>query len=329
MGKKPVVSVLMPVYNSEQYIAQAIESILAQTFVDFEFLIIDDGSTDASLMLLEACAVKDTRVCLTSRKNKGIPRTRNELLSQAKGEFIAVMDADDVALPERFTRQVEFLQNNPEVICVGGAHEVIDEKGRLLTRLELPEHDDEIQRLALAGHGSIRHPCAMIRRTVLIEVGGYDEALLSAHDLDLWLKLGEIGTLANLKEIVLKYRLHMNSISEQKGVQQRSDARAACERAWQRRGIAGHFEATEPWRPGTDHFSRHHFMLQYGWWAFNIRQRQTALIYSIRAIAAQPLAIAGWKLLACAVIKRLPNSDLGIYSGHVCKFVAQTKTLTQ
>ena len=135
----------------------------------------------------------------------------------------------------------------------------------------------------------------------------YDEELFWADDLDLWLKLGEVGALANLKEAVLKYRLHMNSISEKKGVQQRSEARAACEQAWQRRGIDGHFEATEPWRPGTDNVSRHQFMLQYGWWAFNSRQRQTAMIYGIRAISAQPLAIAGWNLLACAAFKRLPD----------------------
>lgn len=307
MGKNPIVSVLMPVYNSEYYVAQAVESILAQSFTDFELLIIDDGSTDSSLRILEAYAVKDSRIRLTSRKNKGAPQTRNEMLSQAKGEFIAAMDADDIALPDRFTYQVEFLQSKPKVVCVGGAHDVIDQKGRLLTCLELPEQNDEIQRLALAGHGSIRHPCAMIRRTALVEIGGYDEALYWADDLDLWLRLGEVGTLANLKKIVLKYRLHMSSISEQKGTQQRSEAKAACERAWQRRGIAGHFEATEPWRPGSDRSSQHQFMLQYGWWAFNHRQRQTALIYSIQAITAQPLAIAGWNLLACAAIKRLPN----------------------
>lgn len=310
MKKNPIVSVLMPVYNAERYVAQAVESILVQTFVDFEFIIIDDGSTDSSLNILEAYAANDKRIHLTSRQNKGLVLTLNEMLVQAKGEFLARMDADDIALPERFAHQVEFLQKKSDVVCVGGAHELIDEKGRLLTCLELPENNDQIQQLALAGHCSICHPCAMIRRASLIKVGSYDEAMLPAEDLDLWLKLGEIGKLANLKYTVLKYRLHMNSISEQNRIQQRSKAREVCQQAWQRRGIEGHFEATEPWRPGTDRVSQHHFILQYGWWAFNSGQRQTAIIYGTRAIAARPFAMGGWKLLICAGIKRLPIRDV-------------------
>lgn len=303
MSKKPTVSVLMPVYNAQQYVAEAVESILTQTFSDFEFIIIDDGSTDASLKILEAYAAKDERLCLSSRSNKGLTPTMNEMLGFAEGEFIAIIENDDVAVPERLARQVEFLQCRPDVICVSGAHELIDEKGRLLTRLELPEHNDQIQQLALAGHGSICHPGVMIRRAPLIKIGGYNKTMRMAHDLDLWLRLGEVGALANLKDTVVKYRLRTDSISGQNPIQQRREAQEACERAWQRRGIEGHFEATEPWRPGTDRSSRHRFMLQYGWWAFNSGQRKTAAIYGIRAIAARPFAVGGWKLLTCAALK--------------------------
>ena len=149
----------------------------------------------------------------------------------------------------------------------------------------------------------------MMRRAARIKVGGYDEAMLPTEDLDLWLKLGELGALANLQDTVLKYRMHKTSVSEQKQTQQLSKAQEACEQAWQRRGIEGRFEATEPWRPGTDRPSQHHFMLRYGWWAFNRGQRQTAIIYGTRAIVALPFAIKGWKLLACAAIKTLPGRD--------------------
>lgn len=310
MSVNPTVSVLMPVYNAQQYVAEAVESILAQTFKDFEFIIIDDGSTDASLKILEAYAAKDERIRLTSRKNQGLTPTLNEMLSKANGEFIAIIENDDVALSERLARQVEFLQGEPDVVCVSGAHELIDEKGRLLTRLEIPEHNDQIQQLALAGHGSICHPGAMIRRVSLIQIGGYNETMRMAHDLDLWLRLGEVGALANLKDTMVKYRLRTDSISGQNPTQQRREAQEACEQAWRRRGIEGRFEATEPWRPGTDRPSRHRFMLQYGWWAFNSNQRKTAIIYGTRAIAALPFAVGGWKLLACAAIKRLPGRDL-------------------
>jgi len=307
MSHKPLVSVLMPVYNAERYVAQATESILSQTFKDFEFIILDDGSKDASLKILKEHAAKDQRIRLMSRENKGVIRTRNELLEQAMGEFIAVMDADDVALPERLTLQIEFLNANPHVVCVGGAHELIDERGRFLTRLPLPEHDSQIQKLALAGHGSICNPCAMIRRLALIEIGGYDETLACAEDLDVWLKLGEMGELANLEHTILKYRLLKSSISEKNGVLQRHAAREICERAWLRRGIEGHFEAEEPWRPTKDAASQCRFMLQYGWWAFNSGHRWTASLYGMKAITALPFAAGGWKLLTASMLKPLPG----------------------
>ncbi len=309
MSKNPTVSVLMPVYNAEKYVAEAIESILTQTFVDFEFIITDDCSTDSSLKILEAYAAKDKRIHLTSRPNRGLTPTLNEMIYKAKGEFIAILENDDIALPDRLALQVEFLQREPDVVCVSGARELIDEKGRLLTSIEDPEYNDQIQALLLSGHCCICHVGAMIRRAALVKVGGYDETMRLAHDLDLWLRLSEIGSLANLKDKVVKYRLHQNSLSEKNQIQQRQEAEDACKRAWQRRGIEGRYENTESWRPGADRSSQHHFMLRYGWWAFISGQRQTAIIYGTRAIVALPFAVEGWKLLACGLIKPLPKSD--------------------
>ncbi|NJO41926.1 MAG: glycosyltransferase [Cyanobacteria bacterium CRU_2_1] len=306
MSRSPMISVLMPVYNAERYLAQAIESILSQTFSDFEFLIVNDGSTDRSLDWLQHFADRDPRIRLISRPNTGYVQALNEMLQLAQGEYIARMDADDIALPDRFRQQIEFLHHHPSVVCVGGAHEIVDHQGRLLTRLQLPLANAEIQREALAGHGSICHPCAMMRRSAVLAIGGYDERLMPAEDLDLWLRLGEMGELANLPETVLKYRLHLNSVSEKKGHLQRQKAQEACERAWQRRGVNGRFEAANLWRPGSDRASQHQFMLQYGWWAFNSHQRYTAIIYASKAIWAVPLRPDGWKLLACAVLKPLP-----------------------
>jgi hypothetical protein len=311
MSQSPLISVLMPVFNAERYVAKAIASILEQTLGDFEFLIVNDGSTDRSLSILEKYAISDKRIRLISRPNTGYVVALNEMLQLAEGEFIARMDADDIALPERFRRQVEFLRQHPEVVCVGGCHDLIDHKGRLLTHLVLPLHDRDIQREALAGHGSICHPCAMIRRSALLQVGGYDETLMPAEDLDLWLKLGELGQLANLSDAILQYRLHSQSVSEENCLVQRQKCRIACERAWQRRGIEGTFEASEPWRPGSDRASRTQFMLRYGWWAFNSRQRTTALIYAVKAILTNPLQWEGWKLFICAGVKPLPGGKKG------------------
>lgn len=302
----PLVSVLMAVYNSERYVAQAVESILSQTLSNFELIIIDDGSTDRSRSILQTYAAQDQRIRLISRKNRGIPQTRNELLAQATAELIAVMDSDDIALPERLQRQVEFMQQHPEVVCLGSAFELIDAQGRLLTCLPVPLTDDEIQQQALAGHASIFQPCAMMRRAAVEQVGGYDETMPQAEDLDLWLRLGEIGKLANLSQPLVQYRLHANSVSEKDCALQRQKAYEACQRAWQRRGITGQFEATDHWRPGKDRSSRHYFMVKYGWWAFNSGQRQTALLYGFKAIQALPTQTEGWRLFACALLKPLP-----------------------
>jgi glycosyltransferase involved in cell wall biosynthesis len=297
----------MPVHNGARYLAEAVDSILGQTFADFEFLILDDGSTDSTPALLARRAAGDSRIRVVSRPNRGLTASLNELLAQARGEFIARMDADDVALPERFARQVEFLEGNPGVVCVGGATLMIDGEGRFLTVISPPADDAAIQSAALAGHGAITHPSAMMRRTALEAVRGYDDNYPAAEDLDLWLRLGEVGKLANLPTPVLKYRLHANSISEGKRELQRNSARRACEAAWMRRGISGRFEAGEAWRPGTDAVSRHRFMLLYGWWAWNSGQRSTALYYGWRALRERALHPDGWKLLLAAMAKPVPK----------------------
>ncbi|MBF2072891.1 MAG: glycosyltransferase [Synechococcales cyanobacterium C42_A2020_086] len=304
----PTISVLMPVYNAQRYVAQAVESILNQSFGDFEFLIIDDGSTDRSLKILQRYANQDPRIRLISRPNTGYVKALNELLALAQGEFLARMDADDVAMPNRFAQQVKFLRQHPEVLCVGGAQDWIDDAGRFLLHHPEAETDAEIQQLALSGQTPINHPSAMMRRTAVLQVGGYDEALHPSEDLDLWLKLGEIGQLANLPETVLQYRQHDRSVSERLQTLQTEQRRRCCERAWERRGITGSFHESEPWRP-IDPPSRLRFMTMYGWWFFHAGKRNAAIIYGLKAIRALPTAVDGWKLLACALLKPMPAPE--------------------
>lgn len=303
----PTISVLMPVYNAQRYLAKAVESILNQTFGDFEFLIVNDGSTDRSLAILQRYAKRDDRIRLISRPNTGHLLALNEMLKLAQGEFIARMDADDIALPERFAHQVAFLRQHPDVVCVGGAQDFIDEAGRILFHYQEAEDNDEIQRLALGGKTPINHPSAMMRRSAVLQVGGYDPTTYLAEDLDLWLKLGEIGKLANLPITVTQYRQHSQSESERKQAQQQRMKQQVCERAWQRRGIQGEFTETQPWRP-VDAISQHRQLVKYGWQFFMNRQRWAAIVYGIKAIRTLPLNIQGWKLLIIALIKPLPKT---------------------
>jgi glycosyltransferase involved in cell wall biosynthesis len=297
----PKISVLMPVYNSSRYLAEAIESILQQTLSDFEFLIIDDGSSDASPQILQNYAQQDPRIRLTLRENRGIAKTLNQMLFQARGELIARMDADDIALPNRFARQVEFLQQHPEVVCVGGALDWIDAKGRRLGHCPMPESDTELQKWLVGGVSLLHHPTAMARRAALMQVGGYDETMVASSDLDLWLKLGEIGQLANISDTVLYYRLHPESITHAKQTRQAADALAACQRAWKRRGITAEF-IREP----ANHLKQHHFWLRCGWNNFLEGERAVARHCGIQAITTQPSNWEAWKLLACALLKPIP-----------------------
>jgi glycosyltransferase involved in cell wall biosynthesis len=307
----------MSVHNAGTFLREAVESVLAQRPsaaepFTFEFIVVDDGSTDGSPGVLREYADRDHRVRLTVRGNKGLTVTLNEALEKARGEFIARMDCDDVCLPDRFARQLRFLRQNPDVVCVGGHFELIDGKGRLLTRLRPPSDDATIQKLLLAGHTAICHPAAMMRRDPVVRVGGYDPYFKTTQDLDLWLRLGEVGKLGNVPEVVLKFRQHGGSISETRREEQRRFGREACGRAWKRRGLTNMtYEADEPWRPGTDRASRHRFALRYGWWGFNSAARGTALAYGLEAVRIAPWKLDGWKLLAAAAVKPLPRGGPG------------------
>jgi len=304
--KPPTVTVQMPVFNGENYLADAIQSILSQTYKDFEFIIIDDGSTDDSLNIINCYAHSDARIHVVSRENRGLGTTQQELVQLAQGEYIAQMDQDDISLPNRLELQVEFLESNPKVVVLGGACELIDSFDRYITTLKMPLTNYDIQSHILGGHGAIAHPSAMMRSTHLKLIGGYNTKLNTAMDLDLWLRMGEVGELGNCNDVLLKYRLHDKSVSEKFGDIQRDEARQACEDAWERRNITYQFSADELWRPGPDRASQHKFMLKYGWWAWNSRQRGTALFYGCKAIRARPFSMAGWMLLIVSLIKRKP-----------------------
>ena len=292
----PTISVLMCAYNAQRYLAETVESVLAQTFGDFEFVIVNDGSTDTTAHLLEEFAARDGRVRVVTIPNSGIPKASNAGLAACRGEFVARIDSDDIAKPRRLEVQLAYLREHGLVAC-GTWHDLIDERGRFLKLLKVPTDDATIQGEALKGHGSICNPTSMFRRQALVDLGGYSEDLPVAEDLDCWLRLGEVGPLGNVTESLAQYRLHSASISEQKCQLERDCAKIACERAWARRGIEGTFEAGHMWRPGRDRHSRHRFALEYGWWAFKSGEMKTAGSYGWRAVRLKPWDPGGFKLI--------------------------------
>ncbi|MEW4571273.1 glycosyltransferase [Tautonia sp. JC769] len=299
----PAVSVLMPAYNAERYIEEAAESILAQTFTDFEFLIIDDGSTDGTRSILERIAARDSRVRLVSRPNAGYVVSLNEMIGMARAPLLARMDADDVAFPGRFEQQVAFLNEHPEVVAVGGMVDFIDYRGRLIAPGGHPAMShEELQDAALSGKCPLNHPSVMMRSEEVRAVGGYRPEMEPAEDMDLWLRLGERGQVVNLPVTVTRYRLHDKSVSAVRQSRQLDRFRAASLEACARRGIAPRFESSAPWRP-TDRVARGKFNLWCGWGGFNRGDRLMAIEYGLRAVGLIPFTTMSWRLLACALLK--------------------------
>ena len=300
--KAPLISVCMPVYNAQRYLKEAVVSILDQTFRDFEFLIIDDGSSDRSLSILKRYAAQDARIRLSSKPNAGYAVRLNEMLYLARGDLIARMDADDVALPERFARQVEFLRCHPEVDVVGGAQEHIDSQGHLLFVQGEPEEHEELQELALTGVCPINHPSVMMRREAVLAVGGYRVEMMPAEDFDLWLRMGEHGRLANLTDVITRYRVHESSVSALMPSRQIGHMQEAVDGACDRRGIPRRTLHIEPWRP-ADRESKHMFLLRHGWGGFHRGDRPAALHFGLHAVRLMPWRKESWILLACAILK--------------------------
>ena len=208
----PSVSVLMSVYNGQAFLAEAIESILNQTFGDFEFLIIDDGSTDATAKILSTYASRDERLRVLRHENKGRAASLNIGINLATGDYIVRMDADDVAMPYRLEEQVDFMQRHPEVGLLGGAVDLINTTGQAIKTARPPQEDSEIKSLMLR-YNPMFHSAVVMRKEVALASGGYRKALLDADDYDLWLRMSERSRLANLCKPILKYRIHSDQVS--------------------------------------------------------------------------------------------------------------------
>jgi|TARA_B110000879_G_scaffold97898_1_gene133283 glycosyltransferase involved in cell wall biosynthesis len=211
---QPIISVVMPVYNAEFYLEEAITSILNQTYKNFEFIIIDDGSNDNSLEIIQKASSKDSRIICISRENKGIIYSLNEGIKLSKGSYIARMDADDISYPDRFEEQYKFMLDNNLDIC-GGNYISINKDGLFKKLHEVPKEGFEIL-LTMASSVPFAHPSVMIKKSFLTNheliYGTY--GFRSAEDLDLWISMYYEGArFGNIGTCILQYRLLSNSLS--------------------------------------------------------------------------------------------------------------------
>ena len=209
----PLVTVLMPVFNSERFLHDAIQSVVEQTFSDFELLIFNDGSTDKSTQIIQS--FKDSRIRhFFSTKNIGYVRQLNKGLAMASGTYIARMDSDDIALPQRFEEQIRVLKNEPKQAMVGSWAETIDEFGRHLG-FAYPPSEDSLIKLSITHFiNPFIHSSVFVKKATLEKHSlQYDFSLSFSEDLDLWEKLSEHSLLGNLPKVLIKYRQHWGSVT--------------------------------------------------------------------------------------------------------------------
>ena len=240
----PAVTVFIPAYNAREFLRDAIESVLAQTFADFELLIIDDGSRDDTRLIAQAWAARDSRIRVTSRENRGRPATRNEAFDLARGRYLAVLDADDLCTPQRLERQVAFMDAHPGV-AVCGSHNVhlrdpADLQRAVPSSSILRKHPPHVQgvRAVQFFDCAVRQSTAMFRMEAVRARGyRYNPTYPLAEDFELWSRILQSDVIANVPEVLCYYRRHGGQSTQLRFVEVHTYMARAARAAWRRYAV--------------------------------------------------------------------------------------------
>ncbi len=226
MTTKPLVSVVMSVYNGEKYLRESVDSILNQTFHDFELFVIDDGSSDNTKKIIESYS--DERIIFTSRPNKGLVASLNEGIERARGKYIARQDADDISYPERLRLQVAYLEEHDDCVLVSSSYDILDSESKAGNRVVLLCRDQDI-RLDSIVRNPFSHGAAMYRKNKVIELGAYNKDNFLVEDYALFADLASIGRVANLPSVQYGWRDNPKSVSSTNDLKQREMAQELSE----------------------------------------------------------------------------------------------------
>lgn len=219
---KKLISVIMPVYNAEKYIHESIKSILAQSYPNFEFIIINDGSKDSSGKIIESF-LDDARIRYINRENKGLVFTLNEAISLSRGNYVARMDADDISHPQRLEKQLKFLLENPDIAVVGCSSFIIDKNSKVINTRKPPLTPLVNKALLLFGP-TLTHPSVMFNKILLGEQLCYSDKYLHVEDYELWLRLIKKYKIANIKDVLFYYRINESGVSQTNLFEQKINA---------------------------------------------------------------------------------------------------------
>jgi len=232
----PEITVLMSCYNGSRWLDEAIKSVLNQTFDNFEFIIVDDGSLDNSLSIIKHHSEKDSRIVVITKSNTGLADSLNVGIGQARGEWIARLDADDICEPNRLEKQLALAKDDPRLVFIGSGLLEIDENGNGVKSFKYPEHHALLVKNLYSARKFPPHSSAMYRTNVVREMGGYRPRIKRAEDCDLWMRMSESGELGAIKEPLVRIRKHAGQIShDEAGRRQKVDSRVAMTSYWLRR----------------------------------------------------------------------------------------------
>lgn len=213
MNTEPVVSVVMPVYNRKEYTPLALESILKQTFTDFEFLIVDDGSVDGSAEIVADYEKRDSRIKVyRHQQNRGLVEALNTGCRNAQGRYIAIMHSDDISLPQRLEKQVEYMETHPSIALLGTGIQYIDGAGNTSSK-EIYPSTPGFARWNLFFYNSLAHPTVMMRRALIEPLGFYQHSAPGVEDFDLWIRATRVHDVVSLPSVLLQYRRWDNNIT--------------------------------------------------------------------------------------------------------------------
>ena len=299
MSVPPRLSVVLPVHNGQRYLRAAVDSVLAQTFADFELIAIDDGSADATPSILNDYAARDGRVRVVSRPNRGLTQTLNEGLALARGPYVARMDADDLALPERFAKQVAHLDAHPDCVLVGSRVLLVDPDGLPIRHLADERTHEQIDHAHLNRGWPVVHPAVTMRLDAVRQVGGYRDQYNTLEDTDLFLRLAEVGRLANLPDVLLHYRQHFASVTHTRAARQNDLRQALYDEAHARRGHPVQPRLPPP-QPPLIRSDQHH---DWAWAAMQNGFRKTARKHAVETVKRAPFSSRSWRVLACALLR--------------------------
>ena len=312
-SQTPIVSVLLPVWNGEPFLAQAMESVLGQTLTSFELIVVDDGSTDRTAAIVHGFASRDERVRLLRRRHEGFSAALNAGLASVQGKYVARMDADDISASDRLEKQVLYLDKHPACIAVGAWIEVIDQEGRHIGLKTYVTTHDEISAALLGGISPIAHPTIVVRCNALRAAGGYDARRHPSEDLDLWFKLAARGELANLGEPLLQHRRHRAAMGVRDREKMQAMTLAICNEARTKHGLRPRSNGMI--FAGVNADGQYHF--ECARTALIAGSRLTAVRHAAAAMAAEPNHLYGYAtLFACAVPKPLLRYLLNLRASY-------------